>query len=290
MPLKSLATPSPAPEEIEMGMRNLRALCPNCGAKIHTQPKGLGHFTWANSWFLVQTGTECPQCDAMNSMEAADRRGPHGNGQTGSGSVRHLNARRLMISIVTALALVSLIATASAQASDISFTRKPGGEIVNLTEPNTKACERSPSFGRVVIRNGRHKLVLETRDICEKGSWRSSGNAPGVRASAFVIGSLLTGSGVGISIDKAKTVRARYRVIVRTRDGRATGRIAVYVKRTQHVVEERIYEGTDAFVNYCIDQGQEIRSHDGRLFCWRVGAWETVKSSFAFRPDHRTQG
>lgn len=45
-----------------MGLRNLRAICPNCGAKIHTQPKGLGHFTWANSWFLVQTGTECPQC------------------------------------------------------------------------------------------------------------------------------------------------------------------------------------------------------------------------------------
>jgi hypothetical protein len=193
----------------------------------------------------------------------------------------------MKFSVSSALALATLTATASAQASDISFTRKPGGEIVNLTEPNTKACERSPSFGRVVIRNGGHKVVLETSDICEKGSWRSSGNAPGVQASAFVIDSLLTGSGVGISIDKARSVSARYRVIVRTRNSRATGRIAVRVKRTQHVVEERIYEGTDAFVNYCIDQGQEIRSHDGRLFCWRVGAWETVKSSFAFQPDHR---
>lgn len=45
-----------------MGMRNLRAICPNCGGKIHTQPKGLGHITWANSWFLVQTGSECQHC------------------------------------------------------------------------------------------------------------------------------------------------------------------------------------------------------------------------------------
>ena len=196
----------------------------------------------------------------------------------------------MRISAFSALALATLTATASAQASDISFTRKPGGEIVNLTQPNAKACERTPSFGRVVIRNGWHKLMLETSDICEKGSWRSSGNAPGVQASAFVIDSLLTGSGVGMSIDKRKSVSARYRVIVRTRNGRATGHIAVRVKRTQHVVEERIYEGADAFVNYCIDQGQEIRSHDGRLFCWRVGAWETVKSSFAFQPDRRRHG
>lgn len=45
-----------------MGARNLRAVCPKCGGKIHTQPKGLGHFTWANSWFLVKTGTECQHC------------------------------------------------------------------------------------------------------------------------------------------------------------------------------------------------------------------------------------
>ena len=45
-------------------MRNTRAICPNCGGKIHTQPKGLGHFTWGNSWFLSQTGTECQHCGA----------------------------------------------------------------------------------------------------------------------------------------------------------------------------------------------------------------------------------
>jgi len=224
----------------------------------------------------------------VNPIEASDRREPHGKHPVGSASGRRWNAQPLRVLIVAALALATLTATASARASDISFTKKPGGEIVNLTEPSTMACERAPSFGRVVIRNGGHKFVLETGDICERGSWRSSGNAPGVQASAFVIDSLLTGSGVGISIDKARSVSARYRVIVRTRSSRATGRIQVHVKRTQHVVEERIYEGTDAFVNYCIDRGQEIRSLDGRLFCWRLGASETVESSFAFHPDRRS--
>jgi Short C-terminal domain len=45
-----------------VGVRNLRAICPNCGGKIHTQPKGLGHITWANSRMLAKTGTECQHC------------------------------------------------------------------------------------------------------------------------------------------------------------------------------------------------------------------------------------
>jgi hypothetical protein len=54
-----------------MGVRNLRAICPNCGGKIHTQPKGLGHFTWANSWFLVKTGSECQHCGVALSGKVA---------------------------------------------------------------------------------------------------------------------------------------------------------------------------------------------------------------------------
>lgn len=58
-----------------MGVRNLRAICPACGGKIHTQAKGLGHITWANSWFLVQTGTECQWCGvALTGKVKADGR------------------------------------------------------------------------------------------------------------------------------------------------------------------------------------------------------------------------
>ncbi|MHB8175821.1 MAG: sigma factor-like helix-turn-helix DNA-binding protein [Thermoleophilia bacterium] len=45
-----------------MGVMNTRAICPNCGGKIHTQPRGLGHFTWARSGWLVQTGKQCQWC------------------------------------------------------------------------------------------------------------------------------------------------------------------------------------------------------------------------------------
>jgi len=45
-----------------MGLRNLRAICPNCGAKIHTQPKGIGRISWVNTWMFTETGQECPYC------------------------------------------------------------------------------------------------------------------------------------------------------------------------------------------------------------------------------------
>jgi len=46
-----------------MGVMRMRAICPNCGGKIHTQAKGLGHFTWmANGPLMVKTGTTCQFC------------------------------------------------------------------------------------------------------------------------------------------------------------------------------------------------------------------------------------
>jgi hypothetical protein len=46
-----------------MGLRNNRAICPNCGGKLHTQAKGLGHISlWMNSGPLVQTGNQCQWC------------------------------------------------------------------------------------------------------------------------------------------------------------------------------------------------------------------------------------
>jgi hypothetical protein len=58
-----------------MGIMNLRAICPNCGGKIHTQPKGIGHLTWARSWFLVKTGTTCQNCGvALTGRVKVDNR------------------------------------------------------------------------------------------------------------------------------------------------------------------------------------------------------------------------
>jgi hypothetical protein len=50
-----------------MGVKNLRAICPKCGGKIHTQGRGLGKLTWASSSSLVKTGEECQHCGAALS-------------------------------------------------------------------------------------------------------------------------------------------------------------------------------------------------------------------------------
>lgn len=59
----------------------------------------------------------------------------------------------------------------------------------------------------------------------------------------------------------------RYRIVARTGPRRETGWLTIHRERFWHY--ERIYEGTDAFVNFCIDREQEIRSHDGHLYCTR---------------------
>lgn len=45
-----------------MGMKNMRAICPNCGGKIHTQPKGLGHVMLGANGVFTQTGKQCELC------------------------------------------------------------------------------------------------------------------------------------------------------------------------------------------------------------------------------------
>ena len=54
-----------------MGVRNLRAICPECGGKIRTEAKGLGHFTITSSWFLVKTPPQCPHCGTSLSGKVA---------------------------------------------------------------------------------------------------------------------------------------------------------------------------------------------------------------------------
>lgn len=60
----------------------------------------------------------------------------------------------------------------------------------------------------------------------------------------------------------------RFRFYVRTNNKLMVGgHFLVQVKRVRP--SERINEGSDAFVNYCINEGREIRSSDGRLYCVR---------------------
>lgn len=40
----------------------MRAICPNCGGKIHTQPKGIFALSPGANGFMVKTGNECEHC------------------------------------------------------------------------------------------------------------------------------------------------------------------------------------------------------------------------------------
>lgn len=96
-----LVSLSAATNEATVGVRNLRAICPNCGGKIHTQPKGLGRISlWGNSWFMVQTGTECQHCSqaltgkvkASGEAEAANGPKSYGAGPVAATPQRHAPA------------------------------------------------------------------------------------------------------------------------------------------------------------------------------------------------------
>lgn len=46
-----------------------------------------------------------------------------------------------------------------------------------------------------------------------------------------------------------------------------------------------IHEGSDAFVNYCINQTRKIRSHRGRLYCVYPGSESSIVSGLKWRPS-----
>ena len=58
-----------------MGLMNNRAICPNCGGKIHTQSRGVGALTLGSRGLLVQTGKECQHCGiALSGKVGMDNR------------------------------------------------------------------------------------------------------------------------------------------------------------------------------------------------------------------------
>lgn len=157
--------------------------------------------------------------------------------------------------------------------------------VMAHTKPRT-ACESSPTFGRVSIGNRRNLLILLTEDICESESWRriichgadcrraacqreGCGNLSGIPGFGVFT---LVNSRHGLSRINVETngdnATQEYRVVARSGTRREVGRLTINRERSWS--RQRVYEGSDAFVNYCIDRDREIRSFHGALFCWRV--------------------
>lgn len=178
--------------------------------------------------------------------------------------------------------------------SQVRFDRTTRGvEVILSKAEDQTACEGDPTFGRVAIGNRRSLLILLTPNICEKESWRriicrwgtcrrapcqkeGCGNLsgiPGFGVFTWIWHEKNTwhqtgtaGSRVNIEMNGDNATQ-EYRVVARTKDRRRVGWLTI--NRQRFWSWQRIYEGTDAFVNYCIDDNREIRSLNGRLYCWR---------------------
>lgn len=69
-----------------------------------------------------------------------------------------------------------------------------------------------------------------------------------------------------------KSIRRTYDYAVKVGDVTQTsGKVIVKVVATN---SRRIYRGTDAFQNYCINRRRPIYSKNGRLYCVRAGSLE----------------
>jgi hypothetical protein len=169
--------------------------------------------------------------------------------------------------VAFALALSAVGASASPtgkEAPRVQMHGEADGFAVVFRE-STQGCEGPRNWGRILVWNQTHRLVVTTGDICSERAWHRAGHLPG-GFSPHV--SFLPGEGAIVNIvANGDNATAGYGVIARTKDDRATGTLIIHRERFWHY--ERIYEGADAFVNFCIDRSREIRSSGGRLYCVR---------------------
>lgn len=123
----------------------------------------------------------------------------------------------------------------------------------------------------LVVSHGRQVRRVALSDQCE-GSW----DARSARASDWSLAGVIDpswfdGGGEPAEADfwlhGARAIPAalyKYRVVLN----------GVVFRRGSFMAEQihlasRVYEGTDAFINYCVNHNEAIRSHHGRLYCWR---------------------
>lgn len=130
----------------------------------------------------------------------------------------------------------------------------------NLSAPGG-CVQTQPTPVTALLRAGRTSLTLSSRDTCRPGSWRSRGHAPGISASTSV-----SGSGSSIRFQAVGQVNRSYRLTIKV--GRRIVKQGTLTVTYEHIPASRVFEGTDQFVNYCIDQSQTVYSYHLRLFCW----------------------
>ena len=184
-----------------MGIMRMRAICPNCGGKIHTQAKGLGHFTWmANGPLLVKTGTTCQFCGiALTGKVDMQNRAILAHAQSHS-----MNSQ-----------------TSSQPEPRVVSRSKDENGTERITLSNGESLVTAPD-GTKTLRNA-HGLVLVVRPDGTQTTSTSNGLAKAAEAGGPTTLRTVDGSVIVTARDGTKTTTsAAGLVIVRAPDGTTT--------------------------------------------------------------------
>jgi hypothetical protein len=123
----------------------------------------------------------------------------------------------------------------------------------------------APAPVQVTVRGHGATSTLRSRDLCT-GGWRVRGHTPSISTRRKPLTNLAT----TIEFHSAGPINQVYRVTIRVA-GRVV-RTAQLQNFYSSTPSTRVWQGTDAFVNYCIDTGQTLYSQHLRLYCIRGGS------------------
>jgi hypothetical protein len=135
------------------------------------------------------------------------------------------------------------------------------GDVIAVLSAHGGCTQTRPTPTTVRLRSGTTSLTISSRDTCQPGSWKTRGQAPGISTRPSV-----SDSGSTIRFQAAGQTNASYRLTVRV--GRRLAKQGVVTVLYEHIPAARVFQGTDQFVNYCIDQTQTVYSYHQQLFCW----------------------
>lgn len=150
----------------------------------------------------------------------------------------------------------------------IARTYKYGDEAVGETTraalhvgPTGEGCPASAEVGTVDVNValGRERVRLRLDDQCGH-VWKRTG-------STHLHGWEVETDGRSVYIGLTRTRTERRRITYSVMTKRTTLRHGHIRAQTDYAAPHTIWEGSDAFVNYCINRLKEIRSEDGRLYC-----------------------
>jgi hypothetical protein len=157
------------------------------------------------------------------------------------------------------------------------------GDLARLRIVHPQGCEVAPVRPLVLrVRHGRESARFTLADSCddERQGWRRKGRVTGIS----VRGSRTRRSELRLNLSAAswRDSEQPYKLTV-LYDGRLVAtrwaEVLAYIIRAR-----RVWEGTDEFWNYCVNEGKRTWSSGGRLYCIRPGSRDRWISLYRKKP------